>query len=725
MSTLTFLNSPLLWGLLLASVPLIIHLLFRRQYRRIDWAPMRYLKLSLQRNRRRIRIEQLLLLLLRMAMVLLLFFLVARPVMHAEGLSRWLGTGGRTNRIVVLDDSLSMGYSRDGKTALARGQEVVADLLGTFGAKDGFTLVLASEPGEPVLREVELDNVDDVVKIVRGVPVSDVLSAWEPILQAVDDLVTSGSYPIYEVTLVTDLRRAGWDDRLKELAGRWAAGHVGVRVFDVGLTDTTNLALASLTQADRVALVHAPTRFIAELHNDTGAGLGGVEANFVVDGRASLVRVPEMAPDETIKLPLVATFQEAGQHDVALELPNDALAGDNRRQIVVDVRESMNVLLIDGEPSGEPLGSESDFLALALSLSGDAADPFHVEVLTDSEWASLPMGNPDVLVLAGVARLTDEQVEMVERQVAAGMGLMVFVGDQVDPDNYNQLLYRSGGGLLPAALVTYIEAEFSGLLVEPADGSPLEALSQLSPAALQRVKVRKTYEVKLPADEDAGVHVLARWNNQAAAPAIVQKIYGDGNVLLWTTAADRSWSDWPTEASYVLAVREAARAIARTDARFRSYTAGQELLVRLPPSHDFSLPEVRVPDDDAAKMLVVSTGSEGAAAGQPGKRQAELKYDDTRRAGIYQMSWRDSVTGPMKQQFAVNPDPRESDLSRIEVDDFRGLWGALQVEVVSLGAEGDTSLAVHGKEIWRTLATCLFGLLVFEACFARWAGRQR
>ena len=49
-----------LWGLGLASIPLIIHLLFRRSFRRIEWAPMKYLKLTIQRNRRRIQIEQLL-----------------------------------------------------------------------------------------------------------------------------------------------------------------------------------------------------------------------------------------------------------------------------------------------------------------------------------------------------------------------------------------------------------------------------------------------------------------------------------------------------------------------------------------------------------------------------------------------------------------------------------------------------------------------------------------
>jgi hypothetical protein len=722
MDTLTFLNSPLLWGLSLAAIPLIIHLLYRRQYRRVDWAPMRYLKLSIQRNRRRIRIEQLLLLLLRTAVVLLLFFLVARPVMHADGLSRWVGASARTNRIVVLDDSLSMGYTEEGVTALARGQDIVADLLPTFGAKDAFTLVAASRPNEPLLREVELANIDDVAAAVRGVKPTEMLAAWPAILRAVDELMASGSYPIYEVTLVTDLRRAGWDERVDELANRWAASGARLRVFDLGVDETANVALLGLQQADRVPLVAVPTRFEAEIRNDAGRPITGLEANFIVDGKASLVRLPELAADQTLKLPLSATFQEPGEHNVALELAQDALAGDNRRTAVVDVRESIAVQLVDGEPSTEPLGGEADFLALALSLSGDAADAFRVEVLTDSEWVSTPQANPDVLVLAGVAQFKPEQVELLERQVAAGVGLIVFVADGIDPDLYNQLLYKDGAGLLGASLVSVAEGEFSGLLVEAGQGSPLEALAQLAPAALQRIKVRKTYEVKLPEGKVEGVRVLARWNNQAAAPAVIEKVYGEGRVLVCTTAADRSWSDWPTEASYVLAVREAVRAIARSGARLRAFTAGQKLSVAVPASRSISLAAVEVPQSEEPQPLLVGAGGSNASAK---REQTELSYADTRRAGLYKMTWRDSASGPTGRQFAVNPERRESDLARISVKDFQAMWGALEPEVISIGARADASLAVRGREIWRSLATCLFGLLVFEACFARWAGRQR
>src|SRR5690606_3539450 len=126
--------------------------------------------------------------------------------------------------------------------------EVLTELLPTFAAKDAFTLVLASRPNQPLLREVELDNVDEVTGIIRGIKPSETLATWEPIVRSVDELMSSGSYPIYEVTLVTDLRRAGWEQDLAELSSAWAEKHARLRVFDVGSAETTNVALVALNQ---------------------------------------------------------------------------------------------------------------------------------------------------------------------------------------------------------------------------------------------------------------------------------------------------------------------------------------------------------------------------------------------------------------------------------------------------------------------------------------------
>ena len=114
---MTFLAAPLLAGLALASVPIIIHILNRRRFLIIDWPPMKYLKLTLKRNRRRIRIEQMILLAMRTLAVILLILAVARPVIPQNALSAFLPGRNRASHLIVIDDSLSMGYTTAGRSA--------------------------------------------------------------------------------------------------------------------------------------------------------------------------------------------------------------------------------------------------------------------------------------------------------------------------------------------------------------------------------------------------------------------------------------------------------------------------------------------------------------------------------------------------------------------------------------------------------------------------------
>ena len=75
MLSLGFLHPVLLWALLLAAVPIVIHLLNRRRFETVSWAAMEYLLAAMKRNRRRLRMEQWLVLLLRALAVVLLALL--------------------------------------------------------------------------------------------------------------------------------------------------------------------------------------------------------------------------------------------------------------------------------------------------------------------------------------------------------------------------------------------------------------------------------------------------------------------------------------------------------------------------------------------------------------------------------------------------------------------------------------------------------------------------
>ncbi len=280
---MTFLSPLLAWGMLLGAIPLIIHLLNRRRFRRVEWAPMRYLKLTVERNRRRIEFEQILLLLLRIGLLMLLFFFLARPVLNPTGLEQWLGTGGRTSQVFLIDDSLSMGYDAGGKeaSAYAHGRELAAALLNAARPQDRCTVVTTSAPRTPVLNEVEATRREELAGVVAALPISATHAAWPSVLAGLDEILRSCTYPTRQLTILTDLRKAGWEQGVGSITRRWSDQGVRVRLVDVGADDTANLALLELVPLDRTILAGAESRWEATIRNDSTrmmAGAGGCSA---------------------------------------------------------------------------------------------------------------------------------------------------------------------------------------------------------------------------------------------------------------------------------------------------------------------------------------------------------------------------------------------------------------------------------------------------------------
>jgi len=88
----------------LISVPIIIHLINRLRFKRIQWAAMEFLLKAQKRNRRRLIIEQLILLALRCLLVALVGLLVMRFI----GVSLADIGVKQSVHVVLLDDTLSM-----------------------------------------------------------------------------------------------------------------------------------------------------------------------------------------------------------------------------------------------------------------------------------------------------------------------------------------------------------------------------------------------------------------------------------------------------------------------------------------------------------------------------------------------------------------------------------------------------------------------------------------
>src|SRR3989339_1590145 len=101
---MTFLNPAVLFGLIAASIPILIHLFKLRKLKKIEFSTLAFLK-ELQKNKiRKIKLKQWILLALRVLIILFAVMAFARPALQSIKIG---GTtsAAKTTAIFILDDT--------------------------------------------------------------------------------------------------------------------------------------------------------------------------------------------------------------------------------------------------------------------------------------------------------------------------------------------------------------------------------------------------------------------------------------------------------------------------------------------------------------------------------------------------------------------------------------------------------------------------------------------
>ena len=157
-----FMVNPALFLLGVAAIasPIIIHLLNKRKFKRVDWAAMDFLLEADKKNRRRVRLENLILLLLRCLACLLIGLLLARFFWPRDRLASLLGAE-EFDRVILLDNSLSMAVKNGSDSGLQNAKAALSEFvmgLSANGSSDELTLYLTSEPHNPIVNGAKIDN---------------------------------------------------------------------------------------------------------------------------------------------------------------------------------------------------------------------------------------------------------------------------------------------------------------------------------------------------------------------------------------------------------------------------------------------------------------------------------------------------------------------------------------------------------------------------------------
>ena len=131
---MVFLNPAVLFGLIAAAIPVVLHFLNLQKLNRIEFSTLAFLK-ELQKTKiRKLKFKQWLLLFLRILLILLLVSAFARPTLESYTIG---GTSAaKTSSVFLVDDSFSMSLVKGNGSQFNKEKEIIKDILGSYEQGD-------------------------------------------------------------------------------------------------------------------------------------------------------------------------------------------------------------------------------------------------------------------------------------------------------------------------------------------------------------------------------------------------------------------------------------------------------------------------------------------------------------------------------------------------------------------------------------------------------------
>jgi Aerotolerance regulator N-terminal/von Willebrand factor type A domain len=697
-----FLYPLYLFGLMAASLPVLIHLLNRRKLKRIRFPAVRFVLLSQKRISRSYRLRHWLLLALRTLAVILLALLLANPIFQT-GAGLFAG-GGPVSLVVLLDNSLSMTWSGDGD-GFKQAKEAARLLIGSLNDGDRAALIPTNISGRETFRLKGEKEV--LLKELDGIEIADGTANLPAALGKAYELLNEPAGQ-KEIRLITDMGLTGWDQFSISSLKQYDPSIPFKTIRITRKQQPLNGTVREVRLGGQGLGVDLPFNLEAVVANFGDQEIKDLLVQLSIDGQAKEQKLASVPPRGETSVSFQARLTRPGAHTGQVTLKKEALAGTPVTYFTLDAQDKLKVLVVDGDPQTSLVQSETFFLTHALNPAGEESSSLYLPtVILPDGLNAASLDAYHVVVLCNVSALADAAVTKIQNFLRQGGGLLIFSGDRLQMENYNLKLVQSSPPILPAQLLDKkLGPEAGGEKITKLDLSH-PALLGFSDALLQEsIKSARVWGYsRAPAPGKAVLISLANGD-----PLLLEQKVGNGRVLFMTTSADRDWNDLPVKTAYLPLVQGLTNYLAggKRGVMDSGIPVGSTKEFSLPPSSVGKSFKITKPNKQEAEVSVV-----------PQKDRAAASFQENALAGIYRVSLPAGVDkeSGVPQLYAVNPPFLESRLDTISETELQAKLRPIRVEVISADA-----LQQGGKRT--DLALPLLVLLIVTLLSESWVAQR-
>jgi hypothetical protein len=466
-------------GLIAAAAPLVIHLLNRRRYRVVDWAAMELLLEAIARNRRILHLRDLLLLLLRTACILLFAFALAQP--HFKTSDAAVEPGQPVHAVIVLDNSLSMGYQRLDGILLDEAKTQINEFLDRLPPGSRISVIPACGSSQAWSNDV-YRTTEDAREALSRIEVVDRPAVFSAAIDLAAQACTlAPEVPTKRVVFVGDQQKLNWpvggsDAAVKSLPD--------VQIVQIAPDELrSNAWVADFRLQDDIADVESPAVFVGVVRYAGLEPRPNVEVVLTIDNVRVAAQSIDLEPGQTRQVRFsqqISAAVEPGEPTfvaASLSLAPDQLPADDVRHLMVPVVAALPVLFIDNlGPSEDPRRNRYGetfhlrrLLAPVRSRDEAVRQLVHIRHFAAHQVERQHLEDCRLVVIAGVES-PQALTTMLREYVEQGGQLVIAAGGGFDPAAWTSRGWLEGGGILPLPL----KAEAVGRI-------PDDAASNLDP----------------------------------------------------------------------------------------------------------------------------------------------------------------------------------------------------------------------------------------------------
>lgn len=728
-------------GGLLASIPIIIHILNRRRFKIVDWAAMDFLLKALRKNRRRIRFEQWLLLAVRCLVLAILGLALARPTGCEQSTLATIAAQRSGLHVLVIDNSYSMSYEADrpdAKTHLDQAKLLAKQLIDRLSSGgESVAIITAATPSSAIIARpsYDLDGAKGAIdRIQQSNTGTDLLGALQKALEIGRSEVSQPARWLY---LFTDSTRSAWDTPQSDALAA-VAKDLGKVFADQNSPQTSRITHFNLAKAGQwnhavIAINPGANLVRSQFSNDFQTTIRGYgsENEAVIQWKlddSSLPGAGQIKPaiDTPAQTQSQVQIGKGGLHVVSVTLNGDnRLKVDDTRWRVVDVASELKVLVVEGERGIGPLAGSGAFLQLALAppseggahiLNNQQRTNSYVlpEVISDLELSNKVLGEYRAVLMAGVPQFTAQQADQLRVFVEQGGTLMLFMGEPVNAEAYNQILRPRN--LIPGQLTRRMSVAGNqppyhfDFNPEGSLHSLLRIFQKRENTGLNTAQIFTYMRMELPPETNAQVVLDYLPDSQGRRdPAITLHDLGDGRVVFYSTSANWEWNSFVAKPSFVALMHEILSGSITSSDRWMNRTVGEP--IEVPPTIQLSdNPTLKDPLRGDVILEQVQT-SEGRGV----YRTAPIA-----RPGIYTLE-----TGNRTYPIAVNVPDDEADIRPLDGPALKKAMGDIEVTLLDDQLPPPEQAQLAAQDFGWSVMAIVLALVAMECFLAMRFGHYR